>query len=122
MKLGLLVKLFFCVALLAVSLYSYIDMQNTLTALRIRIPQLALEVKNIEEENIRLQYAIDEFENPLHLIQLARDLKIEHLKHPLLTEIVHVKQGIALQPAPHIEKETLHVKQPRIALALGAKP
>lgn len=122
MKISSLIKLFFCIAILSVSLYSYIDMQNTLTALRIRIPELSQEVKNIEEENIRLQYAIDEFENPLHLIELAKKHKLDYLKHPLLCEIVHLKEGMALQLNPHVQEDALHVKQPRIALTLGAKP
>lgn len=122
MKMTLVTKLFFCIFLLGLSLYSYIDMQNTVTTLRIRIPALAQVVKNIEEENIRLQYEIDEFENPLHLIQLARHYKLDHLKHPLVSAIMHLKEGIALHSAPHVQEEVFHVKQPRITLALGAKP
>ena len=121
MKMGAFAKFFFCIFLFGVSLYSYIDMQNSVTALRIRIPALAQVVKNIEEENVRLQYEIDEFENPLHLIQLARQYKLDHLKHPLVCDVVHLKEGIALQPAPHVQEEVFHVKQPRITLALGAK-
>ncbi len=95
-------------------------MQNTLTAQRIRIPQLAQEIKNIEESNIRLQYEIDAFENPLHLIELARRSGLEHFKHPLLSDVVHLKEGVALQISTPRQEETFHVKQPRITL--GAKP
>ena len=123
MKKTVAIRLFFCIFLLGLSLYSYIDMQNTLTALRIRIPALSQEVKNIEEENIRLQYEIDGFENPLHLIELARMHKLDHLKHPLVCDVVHLKEGIALQAMPQLqEKEVFHVKQPRITLASTSQP
>lgn len=119
MKIAIAFKFFFCIFILGVSLYSYIDMQNTLTSQRIRIPQIAQEIRNIEEGNIRLQYEIDAFENPLHLIELARESGLEHLKHPLLSSVVHLKEGVALQIAPPHQEEIFHVKQPRITL--GAK-
>ncbi len=120
MKTALALKVFFCILVLGVSLYSYIDMQNRLTVQRIYIPQLAQEIRTIEEDTIRLQYEIDAFENPLHLIQLAAQNGLDHLKHPLLSQVVHLKEGVAMQLAqPHQEK-IFQVKQPRITL--GAKP
>ncbi|HSX12572.1 MAG TPA: hypothetical protein VLF61_03695 [Rhabdochlamydiaceae bacterium] len=113
-------KLFFCILLAGISLYSYIDMQNTLTAQRIRIPQLAQEIKAIEEHNIRLQYEIDAFEHPFNLIAVAKEAGLNHLKHPLLCDVVHLKEGVALHSAPPHQPEIFYVKQPRITL--GAKP
>lgn len=120
MKRALTIKLFFCILLSGVALYSYIDLQNTLTAQRIRIPQLAQEIKTLEEQNIRFQYEIDAFENPLNLASIGRTAGLTHLKHPLLCDVVHLKEGVALHIAPPHQPEIFHVKQPRITL--GAKP
>ncbi len=98
-------------------LYSFIDMQNEVTEFRIRLPQLAKEIKAVEEENDRLRYEIEQFENPQHLMQLARRPEFSHLKHPLLKEILTVKEDVALAP-PAVKEEKTAVK-PLISLAIG---
>ena len=40
---------------------------------------------------MRLSFAIEKFENPLHLMELARKPEFSHLKHPLVTEVVTVE-------------------------------
>ena len=87
----------FCLLALGLSLYSFIDQQNDVTELRMQLPTLAKELKTIQEENMRLQYQIDQFENPQHLMDLARQSEFGHLKHPLSKEIVTVEQGLALE-------------------------
>ena len=75
-------RLLFCIAFAGLLLYKYIDKLNELTELRLSIPILAREVKEIRERNLELQYAIDTFESPLHLMELARMPEFGYLKYP----------------------------------------
>src|SRR5579872_4905290 len=100
MNKGLLIRLLICIFACGLFLYSYLEKQNRVTALRISIPAMGKEIKHLKEENTRLQYEIDQFENPQHLIELARRGEFSHLKHPLVKEVVHCGQGLALQLSP----------------------
>ncbi len=86
-----------CIAAIGGCLFIYIDALNRVTELRLAIPDLAKEVKDIQEENQRLHYEIDNFESPLHLMELARKPEFSHLKHPSTNEII-------LIPSPGAEK------------------
>lgn len=97
-------------------LYSYIDKQNALTRLRIAIPDLAKEIKMVREENTRMKYEIDLFESPEHLLELAKSCEFSHLKHPLVKEILTVKEGLALELLPTQEEEKAVLK-PKLPLA-----
>jgi hypothetical protein len=92
---GVLLRLGVCLGLFGICLYSYLDKQNQVTHLKIRLPELEKEIKLIEEENRRLAYQIDQFENPTHLIELAHHPEYAHLKHPLLREILTVPEAFA---------------------------
>lgn len=85
-----LVRLFSCIFLLGLSLYAYVSKHNELTEKRMRVPMLAKELQTICEENVRLKFQIEKFENPLHLMELVRKPEYSHLKHPLSTEIITV--------------------------------
>lgn len=74
------------------TLYSYIAKQNELTELRLAIPMLSKEVKALQEENRRLKYEIEQFESPVHLMELARKPEFSHLKYPKLDEIIILKE------------------------------
>ena len=80
-----------CVFILGTLLYSYINKQNFITELRLRIPALAKELEAIKQENICLQFEIDQFENPQHLMELAKKPEFSHLKYPLLNEIITIE-------------------------------
>ena len=84
----LFIRLLICISCAGLVLYKYIDKLNELTELRLSIPILAREVKEIHEQNLELQYAIDCFESPLHLMELASKPEFGHLKYPVLDEIV----------------------------------
>ena len=84
-------QLFIGIAIVAFSLYAYIEKHNQLTALRIEVPILTKKLKSVEEENTRLQYEIEKFENPLNLMQLARKPQFGHLKHPYTNDIIQLK-------------------------------
>lgn len=81
-------RVFFCILLVGITLYAYIDKQNDLTELRLAIPALAKEVKSIQDENNRLQYEIDYFESPIHLMELLRKPEFGHLKYPYDPDVI----------------------------------
>jgi len=83
-----LVRVFFCIAAVGFWLYAAVDLQTRLTAIRIQIPPLAREVSRIEEANTRLRYEIEKFENPRHLLQLARRPEFGHLRFPKQEEVI----------------------------------
>jgi cell division protein FtsL len=92
--------LLFCILVASLSLYLYIDKQNELVELRLTIPALEKEVRAIQEENIRLQYDIDRFESPVHLMELARKPEFSHLTYPYKKDVVIIPQPPPLEIAP----------------------
>lgn len=92
---GVLVRLGICLGVFGLGLYSYLDTQNQLTHLKIRLPDVEKELNLIREENRRLAYEIDQFESPAHLIELAHYPEYAHLKHPLIKEILTVPEAFA---------------------------
>lgn len=118
MNRGLGLRIVCCLIALSCALYSYIDQQNAVTQLRIQIPALAKEIQGIREENTRFQYEIDQFENPAHLMELARHSEFSHLRHPLVKEVLTLREGVAVQVTPPEEKEFTSVK-PQPTLAIG---
>jgi hypothetical protein len=91
----LLARLGVCLSIFGFCLYSYLETQNQLTQLKIQLPAVEKEIQLIREENRRLAYEIDQFENPTHLIELAHSPEFSHLKHPLLREILTVPEALA---------------------------
>jgi cell division protein FtsL len=91
MNFGVFFRLISCILFLVFFLYAYISKQNTITRLRLEIPQIAKKVESVKAENTRLQFEIDQFENPLNLMEIARRPEYRHLKHPLLNEIVTIE-------------------------------
>ncbi|MBI2742891.1 MAG: hypothetical protein HYX48_03135 [Chlamydiales bacterium] len=121
MNRGFILRVLSCILFAGFCLYSFIDVQNSVTELRIKIPQAAKELKAIQEESDRLRYEIEQFENPQHLMELARRAEFNHLKHPLFKEILTVKEGVALAPTSPAREETPTVK-PHFTLAIGTMP
>jgi hypothetical protein len=70
----------------------YLEKQNKLTELRLYAPRLALEIREIQEENTRLQYQVQEFESSEHLIRLLQQERFAHLKHPVNKDILVFRQ------------------------------
>ena len=92
---GLFVRLLICISFTGLALYKYIDKVNELTELRLLIPVLTREVKEIHEQNLELQYAIESFESPLHLMELARKPEFGHLKYPSLDEVILLPESFS---------------------------
>jgi len=85
-------RIFFCIFIVSLALYLYIDKQNRLTELRLEIPALEREVKQLQKENFRLQYEVDSFESPLHLLELLRKPEFSHLHFPYQDSVVVVEE------------------------------
>ena len=92
--------IFICVFISGFFLYSYVNKQNGLTELRMAIPKIAKELQAVQEKNTQLKYEIERFENPDHLMELARQPRFSHLMHPLMHDVVMLREGIALQDKP----------------------
>ena len=86
----LLIRLFFCIFVFSLFLYLYLQSQNEITNLRLQIPKYQKDLEMICQENTRLQFEIDQFENPINLMNLARKPEYSHLKHPLIKDIIQV--------------------------------
>lgn len=86
-------RLLICLTLAGVGLYKYIDQHNELTELRLSIPALAKEVKELKEINLSLKYEIECFESPLHLMEIAMKPEFGYLKHPKLNEEIFLLES-----------------------------
>lgn len=80
--------LFFCLLTVAILLVVYISFCNQLSQMQMEIPQIGRVVKRLEEDNNRLQYEIECFENSLHLLELLRQPEYSHLKMPYRNEVI----------------------------------
>lgn len=109
-----------CILFFGFSLYSYVDKQNELTSLKLQIPRVAKELKRVEETNARLTYEIDQFENPEHLMELARQKAFSHLKYPCLQEVLTVNEGTRLHFQSAYEDQISELR-PKVSLAVASK-
>lgn len=85
-----LAKLGFCLLAVAFSIYLYIDTHNHLIEMKLAIPPLNKKIRELVAENDRLQFEIDRFESPAHLMQLTDKPEYSHLKPVFLPEIIIV--------------------------------
>lgn len=97
LKKRIIVQIGICMITVALSFYFYLEKQNRLTDLRIKIPKEAKENLMLKEEIARLQYEIDRFEDPQNLMHIAAMPEYSHLQHPFLPNVVTVEEGLALQ-------------------------
>ncbi len=91
-------RVFFCIFCAGLALYLYIDGLNELTELRLLIPQLEKQLHHGTEELARLQYEIDQFESPIHLMELLRHPEFRYLHHPEVKDIILLAPGAPLEP------------------------
>jgi len=89
---GFLTRFILIVFAISAAAYSYIDRQNQLTALRRKIPDLQKKLRKVREDNTRLQYEIDTFESPVHLMELARKPEFGHLKYPSERDVIIIDE------------------------------
>lgn len=117
----LFIRIFLCIVFLGGCLYSYLDMQNEITELRIRIPSLTKEVRKIDEINTRLAFEIEVFESPENLMQLVQKSEYAYLKFPTNQEVVLLEEGTLLHPTKDVAPEKVR-RRPSITIATGASP
>ncbi len=120
MERSILVRLLICIGSLGLCLYSYIDKQNEVTRRRLEIPLVAKENKELRQANTCLQYEIDLFESPEHLMELSARSEFAYLKQPLLKEILVLQEADSLRDSSEIS-ELKVAASPRLRLAMGAK-
>lgn len=92
------IKICICIFFAGLALYAHINKNNELTAIQLAIPQLEKEVKKLQKNNERLQYEIDQFESPLHLMELLRKPEFSHLKYPYTDDVI-------ILPQPHVRED-----------------
>ena len=114
---GIFLRLFACLSIFSFSIYSYLDKHNTCTELKMHLPKLTKEIQAIQEVNANLEYQIECFENPQHLLSMAGRPEYAHLKFPFTQEVLTVKEGLALQwNSPKVQKtEPAKSKTPIVA-------
>ncbi len=93
----LLIKLGMCMLIFCICLYKYINKINELTLIKLELPKIEKEIKSLDGEREVLQFEIERFENPIHLMELARRAEFAHLKHPFVKDVLKVKEGVALK-------------------------
>lgn len=91
MNRGLLLRLLICILAIGGFLYTYIDKQNDLTELKIKVPELAAELRTLEEDNAQLSLEIERLENPTRLIALLKEKEYSHLHYPYLNEVMVIE-------------------------------
>lgn len=110
-------RIFLCILFFGFCLYSYLDMQNGITQLRIRIPDLTKSVRRIQEENTQLLYQIEKFESPENLMRLAQKSEYAFMKFPTNQEVLTLRQAKELKT---FEPKTVRKVQPSITFAKGS--
>ena len=85
---ALTLRIIVCILAAMVTLYVHISKKNDLTALQLALPEMEKEVRAIHLENERLQYEIDQFESPIHLMELLKKPEFSHLKYPYVKDII----------------------------------
>lgn len=96
MNKSIIFKIFICLFVFGICLYSYIDKQNELTSLKIEIPKVAKEIEDLKQEIKKMHYEVEMFENPAYLMQLIRQPQFGYLKHPFIEDVLTVPRGVAL--------------------------
>lgn len=89
----LFAQILICIFVAAVTMFAHIKKRNELTRLSLVLPRIESEVKKLQRENMRLQYEIDSFENPIRMMEFARQPDLGHLKYPYENEVIILKEG-----------------------------
>ena len=118
MNKGLFLRVFVCIGFFGFCLYSYIDMQNEITMLRISIPKLSKEVRRIEEENTSLLFEIERFESPGNLMRLATTSEYSHMKFPFGPQVLTLKAAETPHDLSEKRIDRIRIK-PSITFATG---
>ncbi|NGX56512.1 MAG: Cell division protein FtsL [Candidatus Anoxychlamydiales bacterium] len=97
MNKSIIFRIICCLIVFGLCLYFYIEKQNELTEMKIKIPKLAKEISDLKEEIRKAKYEIKQFESPNRLMELVKSQEFSHLKHPFVNQVLSIKEGIALK-------------------------
>lgn len=114
------IRLLCCLLILSVYFYLVIQKQNSVNYLSLQIPKLNKDLKTLEEENLKLQFEIDCFESPDHLMQLVKKEGFTHLRYPVVKDVVTVAEGVALHMDRQDTQKTFRRFKTEPVLAVGA--
>ena len=89
------IRIAFCIFVAGLTLYLYINTLNELTALRLEIPSLDKLVKSIGDKNMQIEYEIERFESPIHLMELLKKPEFSHLHYPYVKDVVILESNDA---------------------------
>ncbi len=90
---ALFTRVLITIIFLSTLLYSYINIHNETIELRMEIPVLNKEVKELKARTTKMKYEIEKFESPAHLIELSGKPEFGHLKHPYIDDIILLEEG-----------------------------
>lgn len=93
MNKNLFFRLILCFIVSCSLLYCYVNKQNDLMKLRLKIPSLWAEYRQLEQENVALGFLIDKLESPEHLMQIAELPDYAYLHYPTDKEICMVPKN-----------------------------
>lgn len=96
MKKRIFLQSLLCLTAFGVMLYSYISTCHEVREKQALVYQSSKQLAILSEENTRLSYEIDRFEDPKNLMQLAKSKKFSHLKVPSSDEVIICSKTQAL--------------------------
>lgn len=117
-----LVKIFICIFCFGVSLYIYLDKLNSQSELKVQVPQIAKEIELIEQDLVNLNYQIESFKNPTHLLNLALRPEFGHLKFSRQSDVMLITPNIAKRANAPLENKLNSVHNKSLyPVVLGTK-
>lgn len=93
-------RILICFLVLGFSLFLYIEKTNQQTKLRLELPKHEKQIEILAQKNIQLKYQLENFNNPQHLLELAKQPAYSHLKFPFLEEVLVISSEIAKKYEP----------------------
>ena len=75
----------------AAFLYAYVVHHNRVLQLQMEIPKLAKEVREIEQDNIRLRFQIQQFEDPSNLMKTLALREYVHLEYAASSDVYNLR-------------------------------
>ncbi|MFA6914807.1 MAG: hypothetical protein WC222_00275 [Parachlamydiales bacterium] len=86
-------RFFIVMGTLSLFIFLYIREQNEILLLRRTIPLLEKNIRELEEDNLALEYEIDKDRSPENLLKKARLPAYGHLRFPEKNEVISIPQS-----------------------------
>lgn len=85
-----LLKILFCFFAIGLSLYTLIEEQNQLAALRVALPALEQEVRLLQADILSMRNLLKARQAPATLLQWSTQPEYAHLEYPYTPQILHI--------------------------------